>query len=80
MSRSYPPQPLSGLLTRQCFLRDFFGVFAMMFELGSSYMLLWPADGYCRKEELLGIYDGSVFPAIAQNRSRKGAFRRKIEL
>ncbi|KAL9936456.1 hypothetical protein V8E36_004524 [Tilletia maclaganii] len=56
---------------------DFFGVFAFFFEWGSSYMLIWPQDGYVPKQDMLGIFDGSIFPVIAANRNKLGAFRKK---
>ncbi|CAD6890500.1 unnamed protein product [Tilletia controversa] len=56
---------------------DFFGIFAFFFEWGSSYMLLWPQDGYVTKEDMHGIIDGSIFPVIAARRKKLGALRKK---
>lgn len=61
-------------------LMDFFGVFAFAFEWGSSYMLLWPKDGYMKKDDMIGIIDGSTFVVLAHRvKSGKaaGAFRAK---
>ncbi len=58
-------------------LFDLFGWFAMAFELYSSYWLLWPEDGFLKKDDLLGIYDGSIFPVIAANRRKRGALKSK---
>ncbi|CBQ73148.1 conserved hypothetical protein [Sporisorium reilianum SRZ2] len=61
-------------------LLDLFGWFAFMFEWGSTYMLLWPADGYMRKDDMLGIFDGSTFVVLAhRHKSGKGggAFKPK---
>ncbi|KAE8210020.1 hypothetical protein CF319_g3770 [Tilletia indica] len=56
---------------------DFFGVFAFVFEWGSSYMLIWPQNGYVTKDDMLGIIDGSIFPVIAARRKKLGALRTK---
>ncbi|PWN54255.1 Caleosin-domain-containing protein [Violaceomyces palustris] len=64
------------ILTRRD-LMDLFGIFAFIFEWGSTYMLLWPKDGYMKKDEILGVLDGSIFPVIAQRNkagTRAGAF------
>lgn len=61
-------------------LMDFFGIFAFIFEWGSSYMLLWPSDGYMKKDDILGILDGSTFVVIAhriKQGKKVGAFRSK---
>lgn len=43
----------------------------------STYMLLWPADGYMKKDDIVGVIDGSIFPVLAYERSKKGAFKAK---
>lgn len=55
-------------------LMDAFGIFAFIFEWGSSYMLVWPADGYMKREDIDGLLNGSIFVDLAQNRQKKGAF------
>ncbi|CAO1613251.1 unnamed protein product [Parajaminaea phylloscopi] len=56
---------------------DPFGWGAEAFEWGSTYMLLWPADGYMKKDDIIGIIDGSIFPVLAHQRRQKGAFKAK---
>lgn len=61
-------------------LFDFFGIFAFAFEWGSTYMLLWPADGYMKKDDILGVLDGSIFVVLAhrvKQGQKAGAFRAK---
>ncbi|UZJ56075.1 hypothetical protein CBS101457_005395 [Exobasidium rhododendri] len=61
-------------------LMDFFGIFAFLFEWGSTYMLLWPKDGYMAVDDILGVLDGSIFVVLAHRfrKSRKGgAFQAK---
>jgi len=33
------------------------------------YILLWPQDGRLRKEDIRGVYDGSLFFEIARDRA-----------
>ncbi|CAO1627241.1 unnamed protein product [Sympodiomycopsis kandeliae] len=58
-------------------LMDFFGIFAFIFEWGSTYYLLWPADGYMKKEDMIGVLNGSIFPEIAAARRSRGASKKK---
>lgn len=37
----------------------------------ATYLLLWPEDGRMMKEDIRGIYDGSLFYTIAARRERK---------
>ncbi|KAJ0277045.1 hypothetical protein CBS470a_010485 [Colletotrichum nupharicola] len=41
------------------------------FEWMATYIMLWPADGRMWKEDVRGIYDGSLFYTIAARRSQK---------
>jgi len=50
---------------------DVFGSVANFLEWLAVYLLLWPADGKMRKEDIRGIYDGSFFIATRQRRSYK---------
>lgn len=34
------------------------------------YILLWPEDGVMTKEEVRGVFDGSIFYAIAEQRTK----------
>jgi hypothetical protein len=33
------------------------------------YILLWPQDGKMRKEDVLGVFDGTIFAKIASKRA-----------
>ena len=35
------------------------------------YILLWPEDGVMSKEDVLGVFDGSIFYAIAEQHEAK---------
>lgn len=56
---------------------DFFGIFAFVFEWGSTYMLLCPADGYMKKDDIVGVLNGAIFPELAAARKSRGAFKSK---
>ncbi|CEH13584.1 CALEOSIN-RELATED FAMILY PROTEIN-RELATED [Ceraceosorus bombacis] len=63
------------MITTQRNLMDPFGWFAMAFEWGSTYLLLWPSDGIVKKDDVHGIIDGSLFTSIAaRRREGLGAF------
>lgn len=34
------------------------------------YILLWPEDGVMSKEDIRGVFDGSIFYTIAEQRAR----------
>jgi hypothetical protein len=40
---------------------DFWGWSATGFEWLALYILLWPEDGIVRKEDVRGVFDGSIF-------------------
>jgi hypothetical protein len=41
-------------------------------ELGiAMYILLWPEDGVMSKEDVRGVFDGTMFYAIAERRKSK---------
>lgn len=40
-------------------------------------MLLWPKDGYMKNDDIIGVINGSIFPVLAYQRSRVGAFKSK---
>ncbi|SPO45182.1 uncharacterized protein PSANT_02868 [Moesziomyces antarcticus] len=59
---------------------DLFGMTAFLLEWSATYMLIWPADGYMRKDDILGVYDGSLFVVLAhryKNGLGGGAFDSK---
>jgi peroxygenase len=35
------------------------------------YILLWPEDGVMSKEDVLGVYEGSIFYSIAREQEEK---------
>lgn len=39
----------------------------------ATYLMLWPKDGRMMKEDIRGIYDGSIFYTIAERRAAKGS-------
>ena len=43
----------------------------LLIVLGAAtYLLLWPRDGRMMKEDIRGIYDGSIFYTIAARREK----------
>lgn len=67
-----PPQ----MIHRQRNILDFAGWIGEFFEWFATYLLIWPADGVLRKEDIRVVYDGSVFPIIAarEQQRRKNAW------
>ncbi|KAI9816253.1 MAG: hypothetical protein M1827_001854 [Pycnora praestabilis] len=55
----------------QAFVFDFFGWSATFFEWLATYLLLWPEDGVMRKEDVRGIFDGSIFYKKAEEHKQK---------
>ncbi|CAE7199190.1 hypothetical protein P3342_010194 [Pyrenophora teres f. teres] len=53
----------------QCCANDWFGWFAGGLEWIALYILLWPEDGKMYKDEIKGVYDGSIFWKIAEARA-----------
>ena len=37
----------------------------------ATYLLIWPVDGIMRKEDIRGVYDGSIFYKKAAQHARK---------
>lgn len=56
---------------------DFFGWSATMLEWLATYLLLWPEDGIMRKEDIRGVYDGSIFYKKAEEYQRKKKMRQE---
>ncbi|MCJ1381116.1 hypothetical protein MMC17_004225 [Xylographa soralifera] len=50
---------------------DFFGMSAAVLEWTATYLLIWPDDGVMQKEDIRGIYDGSIFYKKAEEYERK---------
>ncbi|KAI0120991.1 Caleosin related protein-domain-containing protein [Xylariales sp. AK1849] len=59
------------LLKGQRLIMDPIGWFGALFEWGATYLMLWPDDGRMMKEDIRGIYDGSLFYTIASRRAGK---------
>ncbi|KAL5114809.1 hypothetical protein ACEQ8H_007302 [Pleosporales sp. CAS-2024a] len=64
---------LYGVWAGQCCANDWFGWFAGGLEWIALYILLWPQDGKLRKEDILGVYDGTIFSKIADQHARARA-------
>ncbi|TLS21451.1 uncharacterized protein PpBr36_10311 [Pyricularia pennisetigena] len=56
------------VLHGQRLIADPIGWFGAMFEWLATYILLWPEDGHMKKEDIRGVYDGSIFYTIAARR------------
>lgn len=56
------------VLHGQRLVADPFGWFGALFEWLATYILLWPDDGHMKKEDIRGVYDGSIFYTIAARR------------
>jgi len=59
---------ISNLLKGQRLVSDPIGWGGAFFEWLSTYLMLWPEDGKMKKEDIRGIYDGSLFYTIAARR------------
>lgn len=57
------------------------GVYTDLFRvIGiATYLLLWPEDGVMRKEDIRGIYDGSIFYKKARQYEERRAKTRKLK-
>ncbi|CAN8104562.1 unnamed protein product [Discula destructiva] len=53
---------------------DPFGWFAAVFEFGTTYLLI-QQDGKVLKEDLRGVYDGSIFFRIREKRGQKSGWQ-----
>jgi hypothetical protein len=45
-------------------------VFLLMMTGIATYIMLWPEDGRMMKEDIRGIYDGSIFYTLAERREK----------
>ncbi|KAI4248850.1 MAG: hypothetical protein L6R40_000862 [Gallowayella cf. fulva] len=52
---------------------DFFGWTACALEWIATYLLIWPEDGVMKKEDVRGIYDGSIFFKRAEETRQRRA-------
>ncbi|KAL3595444.1 hypothetical protein FPOAC2_09777 [Fusarium poae] len=60
-----------SLMKGQRLIADPIGWGGAFFEWLATYILLWPDDGRMMKEDIRGIYDGSVFYKVAARRAQK---------
>ncbi|KAH7119625.1 Caleosin related protein-domain-containing protein [Dendryphion nanum] len=52
-------------------ISDPIGWGGFIFEWGVTYLMLWPEDGRMKKEDIRGVYDGSIFYNIAAQRANR---------
>jgi peroxygenase len=45
-------------------------MFLLMITGIATYIMLWPEDGRMMKEDIRGIYDGSIFYTLAERREK----------
>ncbi|OTA97552.1 hypothetical protein M434DRAFT_26577 [Hypoxylon sp. CO27-5] len=57
------------LLKGQRCIMDPIGWFGAFFAWLATYLMLWPADSKMKKEDIRGIYDGSIFYTMANRRA-----------
>ncbi|KAI8939160.1 hypothetical protein NX059_004994 [Plenodomus lindquistii] len=61
---------LSNVLKGQRCIADPIGWGGALFEWLATYIMLWPKDGRMMKEDIRGIYDGSIFYTLAARREK----------
>ncbi|KAH9861735.1 hypothetical protein J1614_011488 [Plenodomus biglobosus] len=61
---------LSNILKGQRCIADPIGWGGALFEWLATYLMLWPEDGRMLKEDIRGIYDGSIFYTLAARRTK----------
>ncbi|PWN93584.1 Caleosin-domain-containing protein [Acaromyces ingoldii] len=59
-----------GSLREEGDLYDFVGMIIFALEWFSVYVFLRPESGYMKKDDILGVLDGSMFPVIALRNRR----------
>lgn len=57
---------IASMIRGQRNVGDVIGWGGMVFEWGVTWIMLWPEDGRMKKEDIRGIYDGSIFYKIAK--------------
>ncbi|TLD10914.1 hypothetical protein PgNI_05284 [Pyricularia grisea] len=60
-----------NLLKGQRMIADPVGWFHAFIEWSATYYMLWPKDGRMKKEDVRGVFDGSIFYTIAARREEK---------
>ncbi|KAH8726016.1 Caleosin related protein-domain-containing protein [Phaeosphaeriaceae sp. PMI808] len=61
---------VGNVLKGQRCIADPIGWGGAFFEWMATYLMLWPEDGRMMKEDIRGIYDGSIFYTIAARREK----------
>ncbi|KAF2252106.1 Caleosin-domain-containing protein [Trematosphaeria pertusa] len=61
---------VSNVMKGQRCIADPIGWGGALFEWMATYIMLWPDDGRMMKEDIRGIYDGSIFYTIAARRAQ----------
>ncbi|KAL1606258.1 hypothetical protein SLS60_003660 [Paraconiothyrium brasiliense] len=65
---------VSNMMKGQRCIADPIGWGGAFFEWLATYLMLWPEDGRMMKEDIRGIYDGSLFYKIAARRASNKAY------
>ncbi|KAK4693992.1 peroxygenase, partial [Lecanoromycetidae sp. Uapishka_2] len=83
LNLSYPtlpgfmPDPFFRIYLDKLY-KDKHGSDSMTYDNGlATYLLLWPEDGIMKKEDIRGVYDGSIFYKKADEYQQKQARRRQ---
>ncbi|CAN9253859.1 unnamed protein product [Alternaria alternata] len=61
---------VGNVLKGQRCIADPIGWGGAFFEWIATYIMLWPEDGRMMKEDIRGIYDGSIFYTLAERREK----------
>lgn len=61
---------LAGAVPSLNVSRASFFVFLLITTGIATYIMLWPEDGRMMKEDIRGIYDGSIFYTLAERREK----------
>ncbi|KAF2807207.1 Caleosin-domain-containing protein [Mytilinidion resinicola] len=61
---------VKNMIMGQRCIADPIGWGGAIFEWLATYIMLWPEDGRMMKEDIRGIYDGSIFYTIAAKRTQ----------
>ncbi|KAL5392110.1 hypothetical protein PMIN03_007276 [Paraphaeosphaeria minitans] len=65
---------VGNMLKGQRCIADPIGWGGALLEWLATYLMLWPEDGHMMKEDIRGVYDGSVFYKIAARRASNRAY------
>ncbi|OTA62611.1 Caleosin-domain-containing protein [Hypoxylon sp. EC38] len=67
----FSPQHFEDIFAKYAERRDYLTIWDVWGLLKglATYLMLWPADGKMKKEDIRGIYDGSIFYTMANQRA-----------